>query len=43
MKAAVKKINENFTDSEIETIISKADLDEDGKVNFHEFVASMIN
>jgi len=43
MKAAMKKMNENFTDSEIETIISDADLDEDGEVNFHEFVALMIN
>ena len=43
MKAAMKKMNENFTDEEIETIISDADLDEDGEVNFHEFVALMIN
>ena len=43
MKAAMKKMNENFTDSEIETIICDADLDEDGEVNFHEFVALMIN
>ena len=43
MKAAMKKMNENFTDAEIETIISDADLDDDGEVNFHEFVALMIN
>ena len=36
-------MNENFTDAEIETIISDADLDDDGEVNFHEFVALMIN
>merc|ERR1712156_285363 len=43
MKAAMKKMDENFTDAEIETIISDADLDDDGEANFHEFVALMIN
>ena len=41
MKSAMKKMNENFSDAEIDQIIQDADLDDDGEVNFHEFVVLM--
>lgn len=41
MKSAMKKINENFNDEEIDDIIKEADLDDDGEVNFNEFVVLM--
>ena len=37
----MKKLNEKFSDSEIEKLIAEADLDDDGQVNFGEFVTIM--
>jgi Ca2+-binding EF-hand superfamily protein len=37
----MKKLDEDFTDKEIEKLISDADMDEDGEVNFEEFVSIM--
>ena len=33
----MRKLNESFTDREIEMLIEEADLDDDGEVNFKEF------
>ena len=41
LSTAMKKLNENFTDHEIEMLITEADLDLDERVNFKEFKTIM--
>merc|ERR1711894_374026 len=41
LTSAMKKLNENFTDHEIQMLITDADLDLDEKVNFKEFKTIM--
>ena len=41
MTSAMKKLNEDFTDKEIEMLIAEVDLNDDGKVNFKEFQSIM--
>ena len=41
LSTAMKKLNENFTDHEIEMLIAEADLDLDERVNFKEFKTIM--
>ena len=41
LSTAMKKLNENFTDNEIEMLITEADLDLDERVNFKEFKTIM--
>ena len=43
LKTAMRKINENFSDREIDEIIAEADLDDDGEVNFKEFKILCLN
>ncbi len=41
LKTAMKKIDEKFSDREIEQLIAEADMDADGEVNFKEFTTIM--
>ena len=37
VKDAMLKLEENFTDEEVENLIRSADLDQDGEINYREF------
>ncbi|CAL9228225.1 unnamed protein product [Arabidopsis halleri] len=41
IKVIAKELGENFTDNDIEEMIEEADRDEDGEVNFEEFMKMM--
>ena len=38
----MKKLDERMTDRDIDNIIRAADLDKDGKINYHEFVEVLV-
>lgn len=43
LKTAMKRLNEKFSDSEMDQIIAQADMDGDGEVNFKEFKILCLN
>ena len=42
LKSAMRKMGERMSDRDIDYIIKEADLDKDGRVNYHEFVRMAI-
>ncbi len=42
LKSTMKKLDERMTDRDIDNIIRAADLDKDGKINYHEFVEVLV-
>ena len=41
LKRVAKELNENMSDEELQEMITRADIDKDGKVSFEEFYAIM--
>ncbi len=42
LKKALNDMDEDVSDREIDSIIRSADLDKDGKINYHEFVEVLV-
>ena len=43
LKTAMKRLNEDFSDLQMDQIIAEADMDGDGEVNFKEFKILCLN